>query len=141
MADVTMIIVECGPTTSLRPACGRIQRFQRPADAFRENLLTWNLLKSVWGYICLTDLLALDKVNLHKNNTFSCTILFIYFFTIKLEGAARRQPLRWGTCLDDLCVFSVPHRSLSSTGRCLQENTWRNEPCSVPPKWICLSIR
>jgi len=26
------------------------------------------MLKSVSGYICLTELLALDKVHLHKNN-------------------------------------------------------------------------
>jgi len=28
----------------------------------------WNMLKSVWGYICLIEFLALDKVYLHKNN-------------------------------------------------------------------------
>jgi len=26
------------------------------------------MLKSVWGYICLTELLSLDEVQLHKNN-------------------------------------------------------------------------
>jgi len=37
-------------------------------EAFRKNIEIWNLLKTVWTYICLTELLAVDKVRLHKNN-------------------------------------------------------------------------
>jgi len=44
------------------------ERFQWPTGAFRKNLKIWNLLKSVQGYIWLTEFLALDKANLHKNN-------------------------------------------------------------------------
>jgi len=39
-----------------------------PAEAFRKNLQIWNLLKSVKGYICFIELLALVKEHLHKNN-------------------------------------------------------------------------
>jgi len=83
---------QCGPTTGLRAACDPPQHFQWPAEAFRKNLQIWNFLKSVWGYICLTELLALDKVYLHKNNEYYFSlyhfVLFIYF-TIKLEGTTR----------------------------------------------------
>jgi len=80
-----------GPTTRPRALCGPPQRFPWPAEAFRKNLQIWNLLKSVWGYICLTQLLALDKVCFHENNTF-CVYNFVSFiyFTNKSEGAARR---------------------------------------------------
>jgi len=38
---------------------------------WRKNLQMWNLLKRMWGYICLTELLVLDKAHWHKNNIFS----------------------------------------------------------------------
>ena len=69
-------------------------------------------LKSVWGYICFMDLLALDKVYLHNksrtmNNTFSMyhyCFCFIYFFTIPSAGAP--------DCITSV-LFSVPWRWLS----------------------------
>jgi len=61
-------IDQCGPTTGPRVAYGQQQRYQWPAEAFGKNPQIWKLLKSVWGYICLTELLALDKAHLHKNN-------------------------------------------------------------------------
>jgi len=57
------------PATAFSVARGSIQQKS-------SNL---KFLKSVWVYICLTELLALDKENLHKNNTFLCTILFYLF--------------------------------------------------------------
>jgi len=38
-------------------------------------------------------------------------VLFVYF-AIKLRYGPLLT-LRWGTCLDNLCVFLVPQRSLS----------------------------
>jgi len=61
-------LVHCGPNAGRQAACGPPQRYQWPTEAFRKNLQIWNMLKSVWGYICLSVLLALDKVHLHKNN-------------------------------------------------------------------------
>jgi len=66
-----------------RAACGPPQRFTWPAETFRKSLQIWNLMKNVWGYICLTVLLALDKVHLHKNKEcylFCVPFCFIYFF-------------------------------------------------------------
>jgi len=60
--------IQCSPTTGPRATYGPPQRYQWSADTFRKNLQIWNMLKSVWGYICLTELLALDKVHLYKNN-------------------------------------------------------------------------
>ena len=53
-------------------------------------------VENVWGYICLTELLALDKVHLRKNNEYyifmyCVPFLFFYlfiYFTIKLVGTA-----------------------------------------------------
>jgi len=59
---------QCGPTTGSRAACVPPQRFVWPAETFRKNLQIWNLFKNEWSCICLTGLLALDKVRLHKNN-------------------------------------------------------------------------
>jgi len=39
------------------------QRYQWPAEAVRKYLQIQTFFKSVWGYICLTELLALDKVH------------------------------------------------------------------------------
>jgi len=55
-------LMQCSPTTGPRAACCPPQRFRWPAEAFRKNLQIWNFLKSVGGYIRLTELLALDKV-------------------------------------------------------------------------------
>jgi len=107
-------VIQCGPATGTRATCGPPTRFQWPAEAFREN---WNLLKSVWGYICLTELLALDKVHLYNSNTFSVYhfVLFIYFM-IKLERPATRAPV-W--------IISVFFRCPGV--RCLEEYIWRSE--------------
>jgi len=71
------------------------------------------LSKSVRGYICLTELPALDKVHLHKNNEqhHCCVPLFFVFiyFTIKLESRpSPPKTLRWGTSLDNLSFFGAP---------------------------------
>ena len=50
-------LVWCDPTAGPRGACGPPQRCQWPAEAFRKSLQIWNLLKSVWGYPCQTELL------------------------------------------------------------------------------------
>jgi len=71
LSTVFIYLIQYGPTTDpptlSRTACGPPQRFQWPAEAFTENLQISNLLKSVWVYTCLAELLALDKVHLHKN--------------------------------------------------------------------------
>jgi len=80
-------IEQCSPTTAPRAACGPPQHCQRPAEAFKQNLQIWNLLKSVWGCIYLTELFALYKVHLYKNNeiiSFLCTILF-YLFILRSD--------------------------------------------------------
>ena len=61
-------LVQCSPTTGPRAAYGPPQRYQCLTEPFRKSLQIWNMLKSVWGYICLTELLALYKVHLHKRN-------------------------------------------------------------------------
>jgi len=62
MADMTIIMVhqmfidpltivfallQCGPITGPRAACGPPLRFQWPAEEFRKILPIWNMLKSV----------------------------------------------------------------------------------------------
>jgi len=101
------------PAGRMWPACGPPQCFQWLAEAFRKNLKIWNLFKNVWGYICFTESLALDKVHLHKNNAFLSKTLF-YLLVLRSNWMAWPPlPLRWGTCLDNLCIFSVPQRWLS----------------------------
>ena len=110
------VVRRCGPTTGPRAACVPPQRFQWPAEAFRKNLQMWNLLKNVWGYICLTELLALDEGHLHKNNEYYlfCAIFcLICLFYDQIKRYGLPLTFRWGTWLDNLCVLSVPRRSLS----------------------------
>ena len=108
---------QCGPTTGPRAACGPPQRFQWLAEVFRKNLQIWNMLKNVWGYICLTELLELDKAHLHKNNEvylFCAPLLFLsHLFYHQIRRTGLPLTLRWGTCQDKLCVSSVLRRSLS----------------------------
>ena len=73
----------------------------------------WNLLKSAWGYISLTELIALHKVHLHKND--ECSILpfhipfcFIYLFYDQIRRYDPPLTLRWGTWLDNLCFSGGP---------------------------------
>jgi len=68
----------------------------------------------VQGYICLTELLTLDEVHLHKNNGYYpfCVPLCFIYFMIKSEGFAAANPLlvhmtRWPL------FFSHPQHSLS----------------------------
>jgi len=51
------------------------------------------------GYICVTELLALDKMHLHKNNAFSVYhfVLFIYLFYDQIRRYGLPLTLRWGT--------------------------------------------
>ena len=79
-----------------------------PAKAFRKNLQIWNLLKSVWGYICLTELFALDKVYLHKmmNQKYFRTVI-ILDFTINLDGTV----LRWTACVYVSVLLNLFHTS------------------------------
>jgi len=70
----------------------------------------------VRGYIYFTELLELDKVHLCKNKEwyFFCVLFcFIYLFCDQIRTYGSLLILRWGTCLDNLNVFSVPRRSLS----------------------------
>jgi len=69
-------------------------------------------LKSICGYIYLTELFALDKVHLHKNNKYYLfcvffSYLFIYF-TIKLEGRPTANPPLWHLSRKPLHFFSAP---------------------------------
>jgi len=101
---------QLGPTTGRCAACGPPQRFQWLAEAFRKYLQILNLLKSVWGYICLIELLALDKVYLHKNNEYyllSVPFCFIYLFYDQIRRYSPPLSLRWGTCLDNQCFFGA----------------------------------
>jgi len=59
--------------TGLRATRGPPQRFQWPAEAVSKNVSKLKSLKSVLSYICLIELLALDKLHLHHNH------LFIWF--------------------------------------------------------------
>ena len=105
---------QCGPAAGPWAACGPPWHFQWPVEAIRKNLQIWNLLKSVCGYICLTELLALDKVICTKtmNIILLCTIIVLFiYFTITLEGTA----LCWSTWLDNLCFFQC------SSVHCLEE--------------------
>ena len=99
----------------------------RPAEAFRKNLQIWNLLKSMSGYICLTELLALDKVHFYKNNEcyiFCVPFRFIYLFYDQIRGHSPPLAHRCGTWPDNLSVFSVPLRSLSWKVHLVQRTQW-----------------
>ena len=78
----------------------------------------------IWGNICLTELLALDKVHLHTNNAFLCTILF-YLFYDQFTRYGPALNLRCGIWLDNLCVFST-------------SETMNLVP---PNKYVCLSAK
>ena len=132
-------LFQCGPTTGSWAACGPPQRFQWPVDAFRKNLQIWNLLKSVKGYICLTELLALDKVHLHRNNEyylFDVPFCFICLFYDQIRRYGPPPTLRWGTWLDYLSVFFRCPRGV----RCLKSTSGAVN--SVPAnKSVCLSAK
>jgi len=53
-------------------------------------LISKNLLKSVRGYICLSEVLALDEVYLHKNKynkTFSvCHYYFCFTYLLNIRS-------------------------------------------------------
>jgi len=69
------------PATAFTVARGNIQK-KSSNLIFVENRVS---------YICLTELLALGKVHLHKSNAFSVYhFVLIIYFTIKLDGTARR---------------------------------------------------
>ena len=110
---------QCGPTTGPRVVCGPPQRFQLPAGAFRKNLN----VKFVKGYICLTDLLVLDRVHLHKNNEyyfFCIPFCFIYLIYDQIRRYCPPLTLRWGTCIDNLF-------SRCPDVRCVEEYIWHDE--------------
>jgi len=71
------------PTTGTRAACSLPQRFQWPAEAFKKSPQIWNLLKSVWGYICLTEFLPWTRCICTRTMPFLYAILF-YLFTLNL---------------------------------------------------------
>jgi len=48
-ASSQCILVQEWPISGPKVTCGGSQPFQWSADAFRENVQTTNLLKSVWG--------------------------------------------------------------------------------------------
>ena len=74
-------------TLNLTWTCRRWWRSQQ-ANIF---VISNNLLKSVGGCICLIDLLALDKVHLHKNNyiktftVYNYCFCFIYLFCDRIR--------------------------------------------------------
>ena len=112
-------LIHRGPTTGAQAVCGPLQRYQWRAEAFMKNFQIWNMLKSVRGYICLTEFLALDKVHLHKNNEeylFCVPLLFWFYvfidFTIKLEGRPSDNPPLEHITGQALCS-SLPQLSLS----------------------------
>jgi len=109
------------PGSNYRPqaARGPIQHYQWPAEAFMKKFQIWNMLKSAWGYIYLTEFLALDKVHLHKNNEeylFCVPLLFWFYvfiyFTIELEGRLSDNPPLEHITGQALCS-SLPQLSLS----------------------------
>ena len=88
---------------------------RRSVSSGPQNLQNWNLLKSAWSLICLTELFALNKVHLHKNNEydqFCAPFCFVYLLYDQIRRYGPPLTLHWGTWLDNLCVFSVPRCSL-----------------------------
>ena len=85
--------------------------------------------RGVWGYICFTELLALDKVHLQKNKwkTFYVYHCFcsIYLFYNRYRRYGPPLSLSWSTCLDNHCFFGVPAFAVS--------NSASGAMISVPP--------
>jgi len=144
---------QCSATTGAQTACGPPQHFQRSAVSFRKKRQIWNLLKSLWGYVCFIELLALDKVYLHKNNEnylFCVTLLFLFYLQYLFYDQIRRYglplTLRWGIWLNNLCAFSVTRRSLSWIVRLAQWTQWHQINLSFYPlnaalsKWLSSQI-
>ena len=127
----------------LQATCGPSQRFQWPAEAFMKNIQTWNLLRTKWGYICLTELLVLDKVHLHKNSTFSvyryCFCL-IHIFSDQIRRYGPPLTLHWSICLVNICVFSMPWRSLSWRVHLAQRTQYHQMNLSIYPLHTAISM-
>ena len=119
-----------------RAEWGPPQRFQWPAEPFRKNLRILNLLKSVWGYICFIELLALDKVYLHKNDEeYLLCVPLLFLFYLFCDQTRRDGPsltLRWGTWLYNLtCFYGAPaFVVLESTSGAMNS--------IAPDKYVCL---
>jgi len=66
-------VYQCGPSTGPQAACDPQQRFQWPGGSIQEKSSNLKFVEKrvEKRYICLAELLALDKVHLHKNNTVS----------------------------------------------------------------------
>jgi len=126
-------LCRCGPNCRPADCIWPATAFSVARGSIQKKLQIWNLLKSVWGYICFTELLALDKVHLYKNNEyyfFCVPLLFLfYLFYDQIRRYGPPLTLSWGNWLYNLCVFSLPRRSLSWRVHLTLNNT---------AKWVCL---
>jgi len=101
-------VEECVLTTGPRAACGPPQRFQWHAEAFRKNLLIWICWKACGVTFVSAELLALDKVQFHKNNTFSVYhfALIIIYFSINHRSIWITFVFFWWHCVFFLTITS-----------------------------------
>ena len=98
--------------------------FSVARGSIQENVQIWNLWKNVRGYICLTELLELDKMHLCKNKEWYllCVLFcFIYLFCDQIRTYGSLLILRWAP----VCITSVffPCHGVG----CLEEYIWQNE--------------
>jgi len=129
-------------------SCDRPQRFQWPAEAFRKKSsnvkFCWKMCDVTFAStICLLWIKCICTRTM--NNSFSVyqfvwfIYLFIYLFCRQTRRYGPPPNFRCGTCLDGLCVFSVPRRSYSWRVHPAQWTQYRQINLPIRQTWLSQS--